>query len=308
MNPEALTSRADSLGRVGRHDEAIVEAMRALSTAPESASAHMDLARAYYRAKNHQRAVDSARIAAQLRPDWEWPYRMIAVNLLSLGKRNWDNACNAAARAVSLAPDLAEVHIVQAEVLRHRKSTVVAARHAAWYAVGLAPDNAGAHLAVGNVELSAKNYSAAEAAYRNSLAIDPESQVGRSNLSVVLRVTGRPESAFPLLRSNVVDQPQNRDHTSALASAADEYVKGGPLTKAMHSMIRLAFLRVTIVIALVIWPFAVLEQRARRKTLAPELQGLRPVQRTTDRIRIGLLIVLLLALIVVLTWAQFRLD
>lgn len=305
MTVEARIERAQSLSSIGRHDDAISEARSAVGLDPMNARAHMSLAHASLVAGRRNEAINAAGVAAAIHPEWEWPHRLMAVAYRGQGKKFRKQERAAAEQAVKLAPEYAEGHYTLAESLRHDRRTRHRAFAEAERAVALSPEDDTAHLTLGNVHLSDGNVVAAEQAYRSALAIDPESPSARTNLALALRRQGRQEDAMPVLRKNVVENPGDRSNLDALLATADEFVKGGPLTKFMEGCLRLAILRVTLLLAALVAPFAIREQRARERQLPDDIRAARErrkqtiprAQTKTDRIVFWVIAVIVIALI-----------
>ena len=272
MSAEAHIERARSLSQIGRHDDAVTEARAAIGVDPTNARAHMSLAHTNLMANRHADAVFAASAAIAIQPDWEWPHRLMAVAYRSQGKKFRKRELAAAEQALRLAPEYAEVHYTMAETLRHNRKTRKRAYDEAERAIELSPEDDTAHLTLGNVHLSDGNVVAAEQAYRNALALDPGSESARSNLALVLRRQRRHEEALPILRTNVVSNPSDRSNMDALLATAEEFVKAGPLSKLMRKCFYLSILRFPVVLALLLWPFAKLEERNRIKQLPPDVR------------------------------------
>ena len=284
MSYNADLERGNHLLDIGRPAEAEAHIRKALAAEPENFSAHMMLALVFFKTNRADHAVKIAEMAIPLDPISDWPHRLLSYAHAECRRPNRKASLTHAQRAVELEPDVAGNHMALSEAHRlfgrkGRNAAVTAAQRG----VELDPEDSDGFVTLGNACLSADRKYEAERNYRLALEIDSESAIARSNLAMILRESGRAEQALPLLRSNVMDAPSDSTNMDALLETADAHLKAGPVTKAMNTMFRWSLLRFPLVIALILFPFAKLEQRRRIATLAPDVQAARASQKGKDK-------------------------
>jgi tetratricopeptide (TPR) repeat protein len=266
--------RARGLMSLRRFPEAEHHLRLALTHEPENFDANMTMALLYFRTQRMSESIQMAERSIALDPHNDWPHRLLS--FVHAAKTKPDNraALSCAERAIQLQPEIAANYVALSNAHSNmgRKGRV-AAIEAAQKAVELDAEDSVSHLTLGNALLHTKRLNEAEYAYRMALHLDPEDNAARSNLALVLRTSGRAEEALPLVRSNLLDAPGEQSHMQELLQTATAHVKDGPVTKFYNQMLRLAILRVPILIAMVVYPFAKLEQRQRIQSLPPEVQG-----------------------------------
>lgn len=198
---------ADHLFAVGRA-EAALELLRShLTGEPENERALRLLMLANQRLGRHDEALRWADRAVSVQPRVanSWIYR--ATVLLELGRD--DEARTAALRAVDLAPDnwLPYYLLGRALLLGSTEPSDILA--AATTALSLAPNEFAAHELLGLAHDAAGDTEAAAAAYRAALAINPNSATARSNLARTDLEAHRDEQAIRGFQAAVANDPQN---------------------------------------------------------------------------------------------------
>ena len=264
---------------VGRHGEAANAARQAVAADPESYRAMSTLALALLAAGAPADALDAATRAAGMRPTDGFPQRIRTQSLRALDRRR--DALAAARSAVALEPESPDAQQLLAEILvvSNRQAARREALLAAEHAVALAPESPSAHASVGFVRIRTRKWAEAEVALRNALALDPEQAAARFNLAIALRQLGRADEAIAITSALIVEQPGDRSNVEALAGHAEAHVRAGPINSAMRTMMRLAVLRIPILFALLLAPFAAIERHHRRVRLTPS------VRAAADRVR-----------------------
>ncbi|HJP77677.1 MAG TPA: tetratricopeptide repeat protein [Pseudonocardiaceae bacterium] len=159
--------------RLGRQDEALRWADRAVSVEPLAANS--------------------------------WVYRGTA--LLELGRT--EDAITAARRAVELGPESFASHYLLGRALIRNSAEPAELLAVTTTAVRLAPDNAEAHVLLGLAHDEAGDSEAAAAAYRAALAIDPDNAGARNNLARTDLWAHRRKKAVGGFRSALASDPQN---------------------------------------------------------------------------------------------------
>lgn len=263
---ERLVAQARVLLSVGRTAEAEACLVEALSIDAHSYDATVELAHCQIQAGRRSEALKTAEHAARIEPMAHYPHYLRAHLLIGGRGTETRRALDAARLAVRLGPAEPATHMVLAEALslarKHR-----AARASAEEAIRLAPDEPVAHQTLGYVLIRARQWAAGESSLRHALALDPELRSARTNLSTVLRRSGRADEALHIDLSLITDEPANPDHIDALVDHAEAYIREGPVNRASRLMWNLAILRIPILIAALLAPFAYVERRRRIRSL-----------------------------------------
>ncbi len=275
--------RGRQLIDIGRPRDAEEHIRKALSEEPENFRAHMMLALVFLRTSRHDEAIPMAERAIALDPTSDWPHRFLSHAHADRPRSDRKKSLTCALKAVELEPDVSANHMALSEAYRrfgrkHRDAAVTSAQHA----VALDPEDSDSHLTLGNAYRSAKQSPSAEQAYRKALEVDPESQLARANLAALLTASGRATEALPLRRSNVMDAPGDSENMDSLLATADAYLKDGPTTKLMNKMFKWSLLRLPLLIAVILYPFAKIEQRRRVASLPADVQAARASRKAAE--------------------------
>jgi tetratricopeptide (TPR) repeat protein len=169
---QATLERLDLLCDLERWPEASVLLGELLSTDPENDTAWCLLARCRIGLGQLEPALDAARQAAALAPETEWPHRLASFAASTLGRH--DDAVHSAREAVRLEPDLWQTHARLAGAAGQHPQGKREAAGAAARALELAPDEAQVQLIYGSVAASQGHRDVAERAYRTALELDPQ--------------------------------------------------------------------------------------------------------------------------------------
>jgi tetratricopeptide (TPR) repeat protein len=261
---ETLTARAQALRVAGRYTEAVEFAEQALALDPECFDAHAQRASALHMVDRDHDALVAAEKCCAMQPENESTHRVRASILSALSKHG--EAVKAASLAVEIQPDVPMSQYVLAKVLVSAGRDQDALQHIA-FAKQLDPEFALPHELEGNIYLEQKKFKNAEGAYLAALELDPELAVAKYNLAIVLRQTDRADEAVALTRTLIVDNPNDLTNVQAMINAGNEHVRGGPINKAMMWCLRLSFLRVPLIPAMILAPFAYLERNRRKAEL-----------------------------------------
>jgi tetratricopeptide (TPR) repeat protein len=136
-------------------------------------------------------ALLTATIAIGLDPDWDLPHRQASIACSRRGRHR--EAIAHAEQAVRLAPGDPRGFTALARALMRAKQDLPRARQAAIRAIVLAPDAAEPHLVFGMVSRAEGEYAAAEAGFRRALQLDPGNASARNELArLALRRAARP--------------------------------------------------------------------------------------------------------------------
>lgn len=203
--PSGSLERAQLLLELGRLAEARSEVERHLAQHPDDAEGWACHALCLRR-DDPATAEASAARAITLRPDSAWVHMVMARVAGETGNRHV--SIPAARRAVALAPDNAEAHSLLAEELRCRVRRRREAMRSAQEALRLAPDDADVWLTVGNVHLALGEVGQAEQAYREVLAREPDNAAALHNLSLCHSARRNYANAIDLLHYIVRSDPR----------------------------------------------------------------------------------------------------
>jgi tetratricopeptide (TPR) repeat protein len=263
---EVLIARSEALRLSGRYPDAVVAAEEALRVSPDDYDAHAQYAAALFAADRDQEAHIAILRCCAMDPTSSWANRVRASILRSLGRHR--DSIEAARLAVALDPLDPTVHITLADSLVASEK-LDESLAAAQEAIRLDPELARGHETLGNTYLAMGKDADAERAFLAALERDPERSVSKFNLSIAMRNLGRSNEALPIVRSLILEDPTDIANVQAMIDAGNRHVRSGPFNRALIWMLRLAFLRVTLALALIIAPFAWLERRAKKAQLAP---------------------------------------
>jgi Flp pilus assembly protein TadD len=224
-------TQADALGRVRllcelrRFDEAAALARRTTATTPGDVDGWCLLAQALLGLDDDEGALDAARRAVALAPDYEWPHRLRSIALTSLGRhqealdaaiecvrcepfgwqtharvagasaavKSHDQAEAAASRALELGPTVSRAWVMAAGVAASKGNRDLAA-HRYRRALTLDPQDADAHAGLARTELKRSSplnpsgLAAAASGLATATRADPRSQAHRRGIDAVLRI------------------------------------------------------------------------------------------------------------------------
>jgi len=184
--------RAAEFTASGNPRQAIDLLRPALALNPTHAEAWCRLAAAHLDAGEPDPALTAAKRALVLDGDQAWAQRLAALSLSELGRQS--EAVVAARESVRRKPTDWRCQVVLSEVLSADPSTRTEAVEVARHATALAPAEARAFQVMGDAALRARDWGAAEWAYRAALKLDPTDRDVRANLSTVTRRRSTPPS------------------------------------------------------------------------------------------------------------------
>jgi Flp pilus assembly protein TadD len=128
-------------------------------------------------------ALAAGNEVVRVAPDDEWGHRICAMVLDRMGRH--DEAVRAAGTAVTLAPLDWRTHETYAAAAVDARFLGREARAAAERAVELGPNEPSCHFVLGLVAQRFKDDDTARAAYRRTLALDPQHAMAMNNLAVL---------------------------------------------------------------------------------------------------------------------------
>ncbi|HEU4422940.1 MAG TPA: tetratricopeptide repeat protein [Pilimelia sp.] len=204
--PEQHVQRAQLLADLGRYDDAAIELGFAIALDPHRGEAYTLLARVHLAAGRPADAlaatdaaiattgVDTAALGAR------------AMALVDL--RRFGEAADVAHEILRLGSADAEAQCLGAAILAEARNGQPAL-DAAWRAVQLAPDQAQTHLVLGLVAARLELFQLAERAYREALELDPELADARHDIGVIKLEQRRYAEALEHLAEAAVMRPAN---------------------------------------------------------------------------------------------------
>ncbi|NGM14721.1 tetratricopeptide repeat protein [Verrucosispora sp. CWR15] len=167
---DGYLERATLLAELGRYDEAAAELGFALALDPAAAEVSTMLARVHLAAGRPTEALAAAEAAVAAAPGQVSP--LVARGLALGDLERYAEAARAADEILALGPQDAYAQRSAAAILAGSRNGQPAL-NAAWRAVELAPEEPQGHLVLGLVAANMRMYDLAERAYREALRLDP---------------------------------------------------------------------------------------------------------------------------------------
>lgn len=168
---DGYLARAELLAELGQYDEAVAELGHAVALDPENAAALSLLASTHLAANRPAEALDAFDRALAVEPGSLALLVRRGLSLIDL--RRFGEAARLADALLSAAPDSAYAQRSGAAILGEARNGQ-AALNAAWRAVALAPQEPEGHLVLGVVAARLQQYDLAERAYREALRLDED--------------------------------------------------------------------------------------------------------------------------------------
>lgn len=192
---------------IGRYDEALEAAQRALVSDPEDTQAQCILAQAYLGQKQPEKALQAAETALALDPDGEWQHRLRAIALAGMGRPEVGLA--SAREAVRLDP----TGVMPLKVLLDVELSLGelgSARDTAAKLLEAGPETVQAHDTVGRLCLRLGENQRAELHFRKAAEIAPTDALVLNNLGVALLRQRRHSQALQVFRASAEADPRNQ--------------------------------------------------------------------------------------------------
>jgi Flp pilus assembly protein TadD len=254
---EAYIQRADLLDDLGRYAEAADELREALRIEPDNPEALATLALIELRAGRAEQALAPAQAALHVRPDHLLGQVVRGHVLAELDRRQ--DAVDAADELLAADPESWVRQLHFAAIVR-RVRNGQATLNAAWRAVQLAPDEPETHLVLAAVAEDLGLHEVAERAYAEAARLDPAATGDdRSDLDVLRLRPGHPPG-HPVPPD---DDPAGLDLAGSAGSSAGEPIDpfaaaggsdpGGPLDDRRRLWLRRGFARLLSTGALYAW-------------------------------------------------------
>jgi len=212
-----MRERARALLDLGRAEEALEAAQRALIADPADPDSELLVARCHAVLGHAQDAIRHATRASGLAPHSPIPHVLRARVLVSIGHR--DEAERAADAAIALAPDGALAHATKAVVLAAAERRPDDAWAAAVRAVELAPDDPDIRIDAGRVALALRRWAGAEEHAQAALALRPDDDEAMSLLGSALAEQGRSADALAHFAGAARSDPRGPGPDLARATA-----------------------------------------------------------------------------------------
>ncbi|MFI9505743.1 tetratricopeptide repeat protein [Nocardia sp. NPDC052566] len=233
-------ARAATLLDLGRPAAARTEIAAVLATEPDNAWAMALLCRAAFAEEEYEESIRHARAALGISPRYEYAMSMLALGLINTG--HGADAVATARELVELDPSCADHYRVLAVALRDTKAEQLALE-AIDRAIELDPDSPVHHTVRGSIlrMYRPRRSSAADAALREALYLDPEHVEAHLELALNDLASGRIEAGRRgLLRVAELDPSRaasvrarlallDRRVTSASVASADKRSSMGSL-------------------------------------------------------------------------------
>ncbi len=204
---ELLNGLGHVMLRMGRFEEALRYCDKAMNIEPRWRESWLYAGMAFQGMGKHGEAEEYLRKAIELDPDWAVAYSQLGSVLGDAGRV--DEGIALCRRALELAPALAECHFTLGLLyMRKRDYQSAAVEFTAKNAIEPEPaswSNLGACMA------ALKRPSDAEAAYRESIRLEPNNARTHHNLAVVLADLGRIEEAIAASRKAVELDPSDAE-------------------------------------------------------------------------------------------------
>lgn len=223
-----VRDRVEHLLEVGRAEAALALLSRDLPEEPGDGRALRLFWLANSRLGRHEEALRWADRAVSVEPHGaaSWIYR--ATTLLELDRH--DEAVTALRRAIELAPDNWLTHYMLGRAMLDTSAEPGELLGVATTVVSLAPEQAEAHVLLGLVHDKTGDNEAAAAAYRAALAIDPGNAGARNNLARIDLLAHRSEQAASGFQDALTLDPQSAPMQENLGkSAALPLIKQAPV-------------------------------------------------------------------------------
>ncbi len=173
--------RAQTLCELRRFADAASLASQIIAAAPRNADAWCVMAEAQLGQEQPKAALQAALAAAAGAAHSAQPQRLASIALSKLGRQ--EESLLAARLAAQLEPDAWEAQVQLATALAASEGKLDEAGEAAARAVELAPEQVRAHHAAGSVAAAAGKRAEAVAAYRKALSLDPLNSVAYNELA-----------------------------------------------------------------------------------------------------------------------------
>jgi Flp pilus assembly protein TadD len=180
------------------------ESELALALAPENPRAMVLRVRVLQRTGQQDAALELAKKATALSPEWDEPYYLAGVSLFYI--RHYSEASQNLARAVELNPKSARALFLEGIALASQEK-VVEADQSIRRAIALQPKNARFHCHLGILLMRKNDYAAAEESFRKAVELAPGYGLSHYELGKILARSNRLKAAAEELNQAVARDP-----------------------------------------------------------------------------------------------------
>jgi len=180
------------------------ESEQALALAPENPHALVLRVRLLQRAGQQDAALELAKKATALSPEWDEPHYLAGVSLFYI--RHYSEASKNLARAVELNPKSARALFLQGIALASQER-VADAEQSIRRAIALQPRNARFHCHLGILLMRKNDYTAAEESFRKAVALAPGYGLSHYELGKLLARSNQLNAASEELNQAVTRDP-----------------------------------------------------------------------------------------------------
>ncbi len=208
-------------GRDG-HERAIALLSRALEADPNFPLAHFALGVSLQATNNRWKASGEFRKSIQLDPGYPEAHKRLGDLLVTSPRRMYDQAIQAYAKALELAPDYAEAMVGLGDA-RQAKGQYDEAIQEYRRALQLEPESARVHFGLGKIYYNEKQlYHEAVAEYQQAIALDPKLLEARLSLGEIYQEKGLYQDAIGQYQQVLAQDPRHPGATYALALAYEK--------------------------------------------------------------------------------------
>lgn len=216
-----FVQRAQLLAELGRYDEAGAELGFAIALEPDNPQALVVLARVYLAADRTTEALTAADAAVAAAPDATPPLVARALALTDL--RRFGEAARVADLLLARWPADPYAQRSAAAILGEARNGQQAL-DAAWRAVQLAPEEAEGHLVLGLVAARLELFGLAEQAYREALRLDPALAEAGEDVGIIRLERRRYSQALARLAELAAAEPLAEPLPDSMAEPMPEKV------------------------------------------------------------------------------------
>ncbi len=213
---------AQGLGTREGHEQAITLLTQALEADPNFSLAHFALGISLQATNNRWKASGEFRKTIQLYPGYPEAHKRLGDLLVTSPRRMYDQAVQAYAKALELAPDYAEAMVGMGDA-RQAKGQYDEAIQDYRKALQLEPENARVHFGLGKIYYNEKQlYHEAVAEYQQAISLDPKLLEARLTLGEIYQEKGLYQDAITQYQQVLMQDPQQPGATYALALALEK--------------------------------------------------------------------------------------
>jgi tetratricopeptide (TPR) repeat protein/2-polyprenyl-3-methyl-5-hydroxy-6-metoxy-1,4-benzoquinol methylase len=216
---EAHCNLGNTIGDLGRLDEAVACYRKAIAIQPDFAEAHGNLGNTLRMLGRCEEALTHCDTAIGLNPGLANAHSNRGNALKEMGRL--EEALTSYQCAIDINPDYAEAHFNMAATL-HKTGKREEAKLAYRKTLHLLPKFAEAHNNLGNVLKDMGRWDEALASYRKAIEVEAEFSNAHYNLGTALKATGRRDDAIACFRKAIDLNPNFAEAHSNLGATLQE--------------------------------------------------------------------------------------